>query len=187
MFWKYTGTIVRTDFNDFDNFLLRPKFNRFVDFKYSRKAVFFSTFLSRERNKQPHAKLSLEKNKCMLNIRCYQTILQIKRGVFMKFLLITIAFLSSFQLLAQDIGTADNMDYLVTFKDNASFKKCYTQVKRIAKNDGHPNVQIIAQEMGIINANLTSAGANQVAQLECILAVELNGEVAANPRLGRNN
>lgn len=105
----------------------------------------------------------------------------------MKNLLIALALMSSFQLSAQDFNTADNLDYIVVFKDDANFKRCYSQVKKIAKNDGNSKVKIIALEMGIVGVNLTTFGADQVGQLKCVFAVELDGEVEANPRLGRNN
>jgi hypothetical protein len=87
---------------------------------------------------------------------------------------------------ADEFKTQDNIVYLIVVDQSASFKNCVKSIKRISKQHGSGEVEAL-ETIGIVNANLSSYGLDIVKELECVLSVEPEGEVEANPRLGRNN
>lgn len=83
--------------------------------------------------------------------------------------------------------TQDNVDYLVTIKNAAGAEACARAICAISRENGTGECRVIAPSIGVLLANLTTRGADLVLRLKCVRAVELNGVVHAQPRIGRMN
>ncbi len=105
--------------------------------------------------------------------------------MFSKFLTV-LALTFSFSTFASDFKTTDNLTYLVTAKTTHNFEKCQQSICKISAVHGNGECEVLSS-IGIVVANLSSVGVTKVAKLKCVLAVEEDGVVHANPRLGRGN
>ncbi len=92
----------------------------------------------------------------------------------------------SFTAFATEFKTTDNLTYLVTTKDTHNFEKCQKAICKISNVHGSGECEVLSS-IGIVVVNLSSVGFEKVSNLKCVLAVEEDGVVHANPRLGRGN
>lgn len=91
---------------------------------------------------------------------------------------------------AGEVGIPENVSYIVTAIEGLNQRQiqaCFRQTCRISVEDGGAQCQVIATEFSIFKAVLTDVGADRVRHLRCVAAVEIDGAVGAQPRIGRGN
>lgn len=109
----------------------------------------------------------------------------------MRPMILAFTLLMSFSAFAkeQSFYTQDNANYIVTVGDGSNWDHCSKIVCSVAQSEGNgdgtcntlPSIQII-------QVNLTAKGLELLSQISsCQLAIELDGPVEAQPKLGTSN
>lgn len=106
----------------------------------------------------------------------------------MKFAL-CILLTASAQFAAAGPSSTDNLNYAVTLKDTLTVKQARHCVKTICglavkQGNGFCEHHFF---IGVVSANLDSNAAEKVSRMSCVLSVDEEIDVDANPSVGRRN